>query len=288
MIAVNPSGTPATDYAIMKQIHQLRASQQAPDAIVWLRPGVNLRPMQAGEHLFIVSHGNADTGELRNVATNRLIEWLNSGTGPPENFGKIVLLSCYGGVPKSGPALAQQIAANFRHRGHDVEGATGFSFGTSEFSRSGHSSVLSEDLRVFYALDDTDAMAAMWAGRNPTHGAGVLATEFGGGHINQFATIRQYVQGKVETKSVDSRIRGLVDRFRQRATAIEQGLGTALGQTAGATVEAKIATLEAVPPHGAVPAHVTTWNNLLAEQYQLFEDYYLWTDPDTAFNTFPS
>jgi hypothetical protein len=33
---------------------------------------------------------------------------------------------------------------------------------------------------------------------------------------------------------------------------------------------------------------VVSWNNLLAEQDQLFRDYYLWKDPDQAFVTFTS
>ncbi|HEY7074029.1 MAG TPA: hypothetical protein VH418_01610 [Solirubrobacteraceae bacterium] len=287
LIAVNPAGTPATDYAIMKQVHQLRASQNPKHNIVMLNQGTDFRGMAAGEDLFIVSHGDSATGEMRNINTNSLIGWLNGAKGVPAHFGKIVVLSCYGGMAKPDTALAERIASGLKHKGHDVEGATGFSFGTPEFSQSGHSSVLSEDLRVFYTADSIDDMAAAWAERNPTHAGGVLAGVVS--YVDQFATIKEnYVRAK-GAKGADGWIRQKITYFRDRAKAIEQGLGTAIGQTQGASVQEKITSLEAPPPPGgAVPAHVTSWNTLLAEQYQLFHDYYLWTDPAQAFATFTS
>jgi hypothetical protein len=288
LIAVNPAGTPAQDYAIIKQVHQLRASQNPPHAVVMLTHGVNFRVMAAGEDLFIVSHGDSQTGNLRNISTQDLIAWLNDKhKGVPANFGRIMVLSCYGGVAKPDTALAERIAAGLKEKGHVVEGATGFSFGTAEFSATGHSSVLSEDLRVFYSADDVDAMAQTWADMFPSHDAGVLAPLLP--YVNQFKTIKQNLQGAAGAKGVDDRIKGLITHFKTRAKAIEQGLGAALALTAGATIGEKITSLEApAPPGGALPAHVTSWNALLAEQYQLFTDYYLWTDPATAFNSFTS
>jgi hypothetical protein len=352
LIAVNPGGRqrgPEDDYAIMKQVYALRASQApAPNAIVMLGAGVNFRTMAPGENLYIVSHGDRDTGELPGISTQSLINWLNHpAKGVPGHLGKIVILSCYGGVAKQNTALAQQIAEGINRRGHDVEGATGFSFGTAEFSSTGHSSVLSENLREFYTAASVDEMARQWATMKPTHDGGVLAdAPISLDYVNQYETIRNNLIGKYGAKGIDDRIRRLITHFQTRAHAIEAGLAAALNLTAGVGVAGKITTLEMVAPAApaavpvpapgpavpvpapgpavpvpapaaavpvpvpapapavpvaapgpavpvpaaapALPAHITSWRTLLAEQYKLFQDYYLWTDPAQAFRTFTS
>jgi hypothetical protein len=293
LIAVNPAGNPHQDYAIMKQVQQLRASQlPAPHAIVMFTTSPDFSGMAAGEDLFIVSHGDSVTGNVRNLTVKQIVTALNkSGTGVPANFGKIVVLSCYGGATKSDGVLAENIADGLKGKGvHAVEGSTGFSFGTSEFGRTGHSSVLSEDLRVFYVADDIGAMAAHWKTMQPNHAEGVLAAPpIGLEYVNAFATIEANVIGAVGKKAADGYITNLITHLRTRIKAIEQGLATALGQAPGADVAAKIASLEVTaPPLAALPGYVTSWNALLAEQYQLFHDYYLWTDPATAFVSFDS
>lgn len=294
LIAVNVAGTPHTDYAIMKQVHQLRASQApAPHAVTMLSSASDFSGMQAGEELFIVSHGSADTGNLRDVEPSDLIKWLNHGTrGVPKHIGKIVVLSCYGGMVKSGgQSLAQKIASGLKHREITVEGALGFSFGTPEFAQGqSHSSVLSEDLRVFYRADSIDDMCSAWKEMLPTHGGGVLTQPPQNlDYVDEYASIKTNLVRKHSAKAADGMIRTLITHFQTRAKAIEAGLAQALGQTAGTTVQARIATLEAPAPVGGVlPPNVVQWNALLAEQYQLFQDYYLWTNPDDAFAAFVS
>lgn len=293
LIAVNPAGVPHQDYAIMKQVHQLRASQMpAPHPIVMFTASPNFSAMGVGEDLFIVSHGDSVTGNMRNLSVQQIVTALNkSGTGIPAHFGKIVVLSCYGGATKSDGILAQNIADRLKGKGkHAVEGATGFSFGTREFASTEHSSVLPEDLRVFYVADSISDMEDTWKTMLPSHDGGVLAAPpISLSYVNEYTTIEDNIAGKFGRGKAPGLIASLITHLQTRIKAIEQGLGVALGQAPGTDVAQKIASFEATPPLGGVVApYVTSWNALLAEQYQLFHDYYLWTKPDEAFASFDS
>jgi hypothetical protein len=272
LIAVN-GGDAQNDYALMKQIQQLRATlKQTHRRVIGLNALSDFSAMKTNEDLFIVSHGWSDSGKLKGVETDKLISWLNDANkGVPANFGRIVLLSCYGGMDKGQGALAENISAGLRHRGHRVEGALGFSFGTTAFSKSTerHSSVLSENLRVFYELkaDQLDEMANTWGAMNPSHQHGVL-----GNTVNRAQTIRQNMRTNFGGQA-DGRIAALIKEFQEEAKRIEERLKRLLP---GDTIQASADALQNSP----------SWTDAIRRQYKLFDDYYLWTDPDAAFQAF--
>jgi len=271
LIAVN--GDAQNDYALMKQVQQLRAPlKQTHRRVIALNALSDFSGMKTNEDLFIVSHGWSDSGKLKGVETDKLIGWLNDANkGVPANFGRIVLLSCYGGMDKGQGALAENISAGLKHRGHRVEGALGFSFGTTAFSKSTerHSSVLPENLRVFYELkaDQLDEMANTWGAMNPSHQHGIL-----GDAINRGQTIRQNMRAKFGGQA-DGRIAALIKDFQEEAKRIEERLKRLLP---GDSIEASADALQSNP----------SWTDAIRRQYKLFDDYYLWTSPETAFQAF--
>jgi hypothetical protein len=280
LIAVNPAGTPHTDYAIMKQIQQLRKVHSKP--VVMLDAGVDFSGMAAGEQLFVVSHGNAADGDLRDLPTQTLIARLNHAQkGVPANIGGITLLSCYSGRPVQPQSLAERVAAGLLHQHIAVQGAVGFSFGSPEFSQTGHSSVMDEDLRAIYSAESIGDMADAWMDRNPTHNAGIL-TELPGLHLHGVPTNRTTYRilrdaGLSDGEAKD-RIKGLMRTLKGEIKRIEAGLRGLLGQVPGATVAAKATAFEEPWKHRKT---IDKWDRLIQQQYDLFHKYYLWT-PDNA------
>ena len=280
LIAVNPAGTPHTDYAIMKQIQQLRKVHSKP--VVMLDAGVDFSGMAAGEQLFVVSHGNAADGDLRDLPTQTLINRLNHAQkGVPANIGGITLLSCYSGRPVQPQSLAERVAAGLFHQHIQVQGAIGFSFGSPEFSATGHSSVMPEDLRAIYSAEDIGAMADTWRDRQPTHNGGIL-TELPGLVIHGVPTNRTTRQilmnAGLSGGEADGRIRGLMGKLKGEIKQIEAGLRNLLGQLPGMTVAEKATAFEQPWLHRRT---IDKWDRLIQRQYDLFHKYYLWT-PDNA------
>lgn len=133
MIAVN--GSP-DDYAIMKQVQQLKAHSGNVGEVVPLNRDTDFHEIGRNEKLYIVSHGDR-RGYLilHTIHPDSLVSWLiDKARGLPKEFGGIVLLSCYGGLAGEGvSSLAESIANGIKDKvtpGTSVEGATGYSFGS--------------------------------------------------------------------------------------------------------------------------------------------------------------
>jgi hypothetical protein len=173
-----------SDYAIMKQVQQLKLSHPYP--IVTLDDTTNFSGLGAGEKLYIVSHGNPADENLRDIVLPTLVRYLSDqtlGLGVPRAFGGIVILSCYSGQKMGGfsSSLAARLAIKLTGRvaaGTPVTGASGYSFGTPEFRKSGQSSVLALGLGSFYFADNLDSMRRDWLAHKPTHAGGALKDLF--------------------------------------------------------------------------------------------------------------
>jgi hypothetical protein len=150
------------DYAIIKVLHQLVRGGERSDRIRALDAAVNFSGMKQNEILYIVGHGNRDTGEIRGVNVDHLITWLNHGVkGIPANIGGIHILTCYGGRVYGADSTASTIAGRLRHHGIPVKGATGFAYGTPETISEKLNSVLPMDLTEFYNGSDENAMLTL-------------------------------------------------------------------------------------------------------------------------------
>jgi hypothetical protein len=268
LIAVNPDGNPHNDYAVMKSVQPLEAAGNGP--IVMLTSQADFRGMAQNEVLYIASHGNADSGELNNVNTVSLLQWLNGSKGPPAHFGGVVVLSCYGGKATRNEPLAKRLAEGLhvRYKGKTVEGATGYAFGSPELGATGKASVLSTDLPAFYKLADLEAMIAEWGKLSPTHNDGVL-----GYGANFKKTISQQVSPQ--------KIREHVTKFQKDAKQIETDLKEILARFAGTTVQEKINAMNNV----ANTNDRQEWDANIQAQFDLFHSYYLWEKVDAAFKS---
>lgn len=284
LIAVNPSGTPQNDYAIMKVVHQLSAYPNA-GAIQMLNAGIDFSGMAAGEKVYIVSHGRADDGELQNITPATLIGWLNGAHGVPAHFGGIVILACYSGeAVAQNDSLAEQVAEGLNVVGKSVQGAVGFGFGSTRTAETGKSSVLSSALRTFYAANDLNALKQEWGARTPNHHEGVLINDNHVQYVNQHETIRNQLVASHGAGGADGYIDTYMKHFRDRVAAIQTGLQNVLTRIPGDTVQNKLNNMLSIRYAGVM----TNWNFYLKEQYELFYDYYLWTPEDDAYAEFTS
>lgn len=288
MITVNGE---CTDYAIMKQVQQARLVR--PDSkVLPLAKGTRFSTLAADEPLYIVSHGDRATGRLRNIRTADLLGWLtHRDLGLPAQFGGIVILSCYGGLsgtPAVPVSLAREVAVGIAGRaavGTAVAGARGYSFGSPEFRRSGRSSVLSLDLDDFYWADDIPAMKTAWLAHKPTSTAGVLKDVFKCRSVDTDKTTEQNIRkalaagGSATDRELDKRATELVTEFARKAKGIESRLKKILDRTPGATVAEKADYFTG----NSDARDVLDWNSTIEEQFQLFEQHYLWTPARDAF-----
>ena len=287
LIAVNPAGTPHNDYAIMKQIQQLRKVHSKP--VVMLDATVDFSGMAADEQLFVVSHGNAADGDLRDLPTQTLIDRLNHGTrGVPANIGGITLLSCYSGRPVQAQSLAERVADGLNHQHIPVQGAVGFSFGSPEFAATGRSSVMPEDLRAIYSAESVDEMVTAWRSRHPTHNGGILTEVPALAHgIPTNRTTYQILRTAGDSDGAAiGRIRTWMGKLKGEIKRIEAGLKGLLAQIPGMTVAAKAQAFGEPWRHRRT---IDKWDRLIQQQYDLFTKYYLWTPDDAgAFASFDS
>jgi len=289
MIAINTAGQPQTDYAIMKQVQQLRRAH--PYSVVMLTSAADFSGMAEDERLFIVSHGDATTGNLRDLSVDTLLKYLNDARrGVPTHFGGITILSCYSGQALQNQSLAQRVATGLKVRGKTVEGALGFSFGSPEFLATGRSSVLDSALRPFYEANDITAMVNMWAQHHPTHTNGVLVDEdlmdTDKLHTASPKLIIRDNLRKMTADDATARMTTLIRHFKSEAKRIELSLGQLLAQIPGTTVDEKITSFE--ERSGSDARTAARWNRVIDQQYALFSDYYLWLPSGNAFASFTS
>jgi hypothetical protein len=277
------------DYAIMKQVQQLKLAYPAMQ-IVTLDASTDFSALSAGETLYLVSHGDIETGNLRDIDRKILLDWLTApGSGVRHDFGGIVILSCYSGLeideqdPK-GPedlskyALAKYLAIGLTGKvdaGRPVAGANGYSFGTPEFQASGRSSVLPLELAAFYAPDYIDAMVQGWLKRTPTHTGGVLKDE-SNINVDTGKTIGEHL----DDKTSEATAKKYVTAFAKVAKEIEgQLVDIITHKIPGDTVADRTAYLV----NNGAQVDVKDWNDAIAKQYKLFHDFYLWAPSDAAF-----
>jgi hypothetical protein len=259
--------------------------------MVALGPGLDLSVLRATEPLYIASHGDPFTGQLRGVPTATLLGYLTApNTGLPKAYkARITILSCYGGQRKGNnpKSLVEDVADGLTGRlspGAAVQGANGYSFGTPEFASTGTSSVLSSDLGSFYTLDikDLDARQQLWRRQKPTHKGGVLKDQLGA-DVRTTETIGDNITRALATgKSPNSTLEDLawkyISDFTLAARRIERGLERLVRDFPGKTVPERIGHMLDTQTQG-----VTEWNQLIAEQYRLFADHYLWSLPPNDF-----
>jgi hypothetical protein len=171
-VVVHGAGNdPRGDYALMKVLHQITQRSGAGYSVTELDSTTDFSGMQAGEILYIAGHGNSGTGEIRGLTTTKLLEYLNHPRkGVPPNIGGIHILTCYGGMVKSGQSLAQRVANGLQHGGIVVKGAMGYSFGTPQSASTGLNSVLSTNLDGFYSQSaDMETMLQQLKARMAAH-----------------------------------------------------------------------------------------------------------------------
>jgi hypothetical protein len=285
-IAVNTAGQPQNDYAIMKQVQQLRKAHRGE--VVMLRDDVDFSDMAAGEKLFIVSHGDAATGDLRDLPVATLLRYLNHpARGVRPSFGGITILSCYAGEAVQNQSLAQRVAAGLTRvgGGKTVQGPVGFSFGSPEFLATQKSSVLASNLRPFYAADDINQMKADWAQRLPTHNGGVLKSLAGFNADTNLSIRTNIIQrgGKTPARA-DELIDTYIRRYKSEVKRIEMSLKELLVQVPGTSISEKLASFE--ERSGANARIAARWDKRIQQQYRLFHDYYLWSPAAGSFASF--
>jgi hypothetical protein len=277
------------DYAIMKQVQQLKIANPNMQ-IVALDGSTDFSALNADETLYLVSHGDIETGDLRDIDRHTLLDWLKTpGRQVRRDFGGIVILSCYSGLevdeqdPKGPPdpskySLAKFLAIGLTGQvdaGRSIAGANGYSFGTPEFQASGRSSVLPIELAAFYSPDYVDAMIAGWLKRRPTHSGGVLRDE-----LNINVNTAQTIKDHLDEKTSEVIAKKYVTAFAKDAKEIEAQLQAIItNKIQGATVADRAAYLV---NNGARP-EVIEWNQAIERQYRLFHTLYLWASPGEAF-----
>jgi hypothetical protein len=265
---------PKSDYAIMKQVQQLKLAQPQM-AIVPLDAGADFSGLRADEKLYLVAHGNSGNGNIADVKRAALLGWLRDDTrGVPRDFGGIVILSCYSGmeVKEKEPSLAAYLAGALAGRvatGTTVTGANGFSFGTPEFRKSGLSSVLRMELVDFYFAANTEKMRDVWLDRKPTHTGGVLKD------VDIGKTIREHL----EASKAEDIAEAYIADFAKDSQEIEKELIDLIAKIPGNTVAERTDHLVS---QGADPS-VHAWNAAIDRQYSLFGALYLWALPADAF-----
>ena len=283
MILVNNFG--ATDYAIMKQIQQIRLINPNDHTLSVAELGnqPDLSRVGLNEALYVVSHGYR--GDLLgSVDRDGLLAYLNHAQhGIPQNFnGNIILLSCFSGTaPSGGESLAKYVADRLRGRAAQntvVTGATGYSYGTPEFRRTQRSSVLRDG--DFYRFGDIDGMAAKWLTLHPTHAAGVLHRDF-----NLVVDINNTIQNQLARVQGQGTPLEIATRYMtgyaRDAGRIENTLTDRLTRTPGATIALRA---DYLVTQNAVQI-VIDWNDAIREQDDLFTGLYLWTPTANAFTT---
>jgi hypothetical protein len=293
VITVNGGDGKRSDYAIMKQVQQAKIAR-ATHPIVLLDGNINLAGMRESEALYILSHGDPITGDIREVNTATLVDWLTrANRGLPATYkGVITICSCYGGLKydhqlgKS--SLVERVAAGLRRHvapGVAVRGANGYSFGTPEFSQTGLSSVLSENLSNFYFLDTStdESRRSQWLTHKPTHLKGALLAKLG--TVKKSLTIRENIQKAIDAKpslgTVDGIALDCVAAFATEAKDIQAAMVDTIKRIPGDTIVERIEYLEAKDSD----PDVVKWNKAIARQYELFQEYYLWAPVDQDFTT---
>lgn len=274
------------DYAIMKQVQQLKLAEPSM-AVVALDDKTNFSRLVKGETLYLVSHGDSGTGEIRGVDRAVLLGWLkDQDRGVPAEFGGIVILSCYSGLQKKPPEpsltayLAQGLAS--RTKGTTVAGANGYSYGTPEFRKTKRSSVLPMKLSNFYSVAPSavDVMTYQWLEHKPTHAGGVLKDGLNI-TVDQAKTIRENldpIQGPQKTSDIANEY---VAKFVKPAEVIEEELTSIIGdKIPGDSVAERTDYLVG---HDSDP-EVKNWNAAIERQYKLFCDFYLWAPAADAFS----
>ena len=264
------------DYAIMKQVQQIKLAYPRM-TIETLNERATFSQLVADEKLFLVSHGNAASGDLSSIDRAELLGLLKAeGRGVPQDFGGIVICSCYSGLGDQG-SLAHHIARGLAGKtaaGTTVAGANGYSFGTPEFAMTGFSRVLRSELKSFYTFTQ-DSMADEWLGTKPTHTGGVLATHWTI-PVNIEQTIRENLE--VNQALTPDAVKDQMTKLATEGKELENQLKQAIVQVAGDSVADRTSNLIA-----GNTAAVNNWNAAIARQYQLFNDYYLWASTETAF-----
>ncbi len=282
MILVNKA-TAASDYAIMKQIQQIRlilGNNAMP--VVPLDPQPDLSTLAIDQKIYVVSHGTTSDFILEYVKKDALLGYFTHAThGLPQNFrGDIIILSCYGGDNSYKTSIAGYLANGLKGRAAAntvVTGAIGYSFGTPEFGHTGRSSVLRDS--DFYSVGDINGMATKWLTLTPTHTGGVLKDSFnlnvdtGETICDQLAT----VQNKGAPEAI---ARGIMTDFADKVTnQIEEILRARLRSIPVNTLAGRADYL--VNQNGE--QIVIDWNAAIAQQYKLYGDLYLWVPRATAF-----
>jgi hypothetical protein len=274
------------DYAIMKQVQQIKLKY----------PGTKIGPLDANadfsqlgpdEILFLVSHGDRLTGDLNDIDRPDLLAWLtNSGRGVPLKFGGIVICACHTGLDLGGlhaKSLAYDIAVGLKGKaagGTTVAGANGYSFGTPEFTKSGRSSVLRKELRDFYTFAE-DRMVKAWPTVNPTRAGGVLEAKWNI-QVRTDKTIQENLDASQVPRITPDDVKALLAGFAKEGKQLEDQLKAAITQVDGDSVATRAEALVT----GSTSA-VQAWNQAIARQYELYQEYYLWAPQQAAFTVVP-
>jgi hypothetical protein len=118
-------------------------------------------------------------------------------------------------------------------------------------------------------------MVTQWLAHKPTHTGGVLATQW---HIDVRTdrTIQENVDasGALDPDAVKNQL----IHFGQAAKGHEDQLKQAIVQIGEGSLAEQTTNLMT-----GNTAAVQSWNTAIAEQYQLYRDYYLWASTATAF-----
>lgn len=284
MILVN-NITAATDYAIMKQIQQIRLINPMDPrlSVVPLDPQPDLSKVGMDETLYVVSHGATGMFFGGYVGKDELVKYLtDSKLGVPMGFkGAIIILSCYGGDDLLGTSLAADVATGLKGRAAtntQVTGATGYSFGTPEFRQSGRSSVLVAS--EFYTLGNINGMVAKWLTLKPTHTKGVLHDDLKL-NVATNKTIRELLKTIQPAKETPEKIatRYLAD-FAIKAKQIQDTLEDRLSKI---TVSTLVERADYLVTKGTEQI-VKEWNEAIEQQYLLYSGLYLFATSN-AFTT---
>src|SRR6202035_1783951 len=250
------------DYAIMKQVQQIKLAY--PDMTIGtLDEKANFSQLGAGERLFLVSHGNALSGDLSLIDRIELLGLLKAdGRGVPRHFGGIVISSCYSGLGGDG-SLARYIARGLAGKasaGTTVAGANGYSFGTPEFGKSGLSSVLRTGLSGFYTFTQ-ESMVDQWLALKPTHAGGALATRWNI-QVGIGQTIQENMDDNEALRSTPDAVKDQLTLFAGEAKGLEDQLKRAIVQVAGNSVAQRASNLI-----GGNSEAIQGWNAAIARQY---------------------
>lgn len=109
---------------------------------------------------------------------------------------------------------------------------------------------------------------------------GGLKEKLGVENINTGGTIKWNILQNQDEDKLNDAVNKVMIEFAKTAKGIEERLKAILKKIPGTTVAEKSAYFTSNPDN----SNVTEWNKLITDQFELFQNHYLWSKDEAAFH----